>query len=64
MKQNVGKTDKVIRIILGLVIGAFGIYYKSWWGLVAIIPIVTALASRCLLYLPFRLSTKKIKGEV
>jgi hypothetical protein len=59
MKQNIGKTDKAIRIVLGLVIGALGIYFKSWWGLIAIIPITTALVSRCLLYLPFHLSTKK-----
>jgi hypothetical protein len=36
---NVGKTDKIIRWIIGIVIAAFGLYYKSWWGLLAIIPI-------------------------
>ncbi len=59
MKCNVGKTDKVIRIIIGLSIGAAGIYFKSWWGLVGIIPVFTALASWCPLYFPFRISTCK-----
>ncbi len=59
MKCNVGKTDKVIRIIIGLSIGAAGIYFKSWWGLVGIIPVFTALVSWCPLYFPFRISTCK-----
>ncbi|MFZ5940030.1 MAG: YgaP family membrane protein [Bacteroidota bacterium] len=57
MKKNVGKTDKIIRIALGLVIAAAGIYFKSWWGLVAIIPLGTALISFCPLYGIFGLST-------
>ena len=61
MKCNVGKTDKVIRIIIGLSIGAAGIYFKSWWGLVGIIPVFTALVSWCPLYFPFRMSTCKTK---
>jgi len=59
MKCNVGKTDKVIRIIIGLSIGAAGIYFKSWWGLVGIIPVFTALVGWCPLYFPFRISTCK-----
>jgi hypothetical protein len=59
MKANVGKVDKVIRIVLGLIIVALGIYFKSWWGLVAIIPIGTALVNRCLIYLPFGINTRK-----
>lgn len=57
MKCNVGKTDKVIRIIIGLTIGAVGFYFKSWWGLVGIIPAFTALISWCPLYLPFGIKT-------
>jgi len=40
---NVGKTDKIIRWIIGIVIAALGLYYKSWWGLLAVIPILTAI---------------------
>jgi hypothetical protein len=61
MKCNVGKADKTIRIVLGLVIGIAGLYFKSWWGLVGIIPIATALVGRCLLYLPFGINTCEIK---
>jgi hypothetical protein len=61
MKCNVGKTDKIIRIILGVLIGAAGILFKSWWGLLAIIPFFTAVAGWCPLYLLFGISTAKKK---
>lgn len=61
MKKNVGKTDKVIRIVLGLGIAAAGIYFKSWWGLVALVPLLTAMVGTCGLYLPFGISTCKTK---
>lgn len=59
MKCNVGKTDKVIRIILGVVIGAAGLYFNSWWGLVGIVPVFTALINWCPLYFPFGIRTCK-----
>ncbi len=59
MKRNVGKTDKVIRIILGVVIGAAGLYFNSWWGLVGIVPVFTALINWCPLYFPFGIRTCK-----
>lgn len=61
MKCNVGTTDKVIRIVLGVSIGAVGYFYTSWWGLLGLIPITTALINWCPLYLPFRISTCKVK---
>lgn len=63
MKKNVGTTDKVIRIILGIIIFAIGINYQSWWGLIGIIPILTALLSWCPLYIPFGISTCKTKTD-
>lgn len=43
MKSNLGNTDRTVRVILAVLIGAAGLYFKSWWGLVAIVPLVTAL---------------------
>lgn len=59
MKSNVGKIDKVIRITLGLLIGALGYYYKSWWGLVGLVPILTSIISWCPLYVPFGIKTSR-----
>ena len=63
MQCNVGKTDKVIRIVLGLMIAALGIAFRSWWGLLAIIPLGTALTGRCMLYFPFGLTTCKLPDD-
>ena len=57
MKANMGKTDRIVRLILGTAIIFLGVYYENWWGLVGIIPIATSFISWCPLYVPFGLST-------
>jgi hypothetical protein len=57
MMKNVGGADRVIRAILGIAILAVGVYYRSWWGLIGLIPLGTAFLSWCPAYLPFRIST-------
>jgi hypothetical protein len=47
MKKNVGNIDMIIRIILAVIIAAIGWYYQSWWGLVALVPLVTAFIRFC-----------------
>jgi hypothetical protein len=59
MKANIGGVDKPIRIIAGIVIIALGIYLRSWWGLVGILPLATALINFCPLYVPLGISTRK-----
>jgi len=59
MKLNVGSSDRVIRIVVGVAICAAGWYYHSWWGLVGLVPLATAAIGWCPAYLPFGLSTKK-----
>lgn len=57
MLKNVGGLDRVIRVVLGLGILGAGIYFKSWWGALGILPLGTAVFSVCPAYLPFGLST-------
>ena len=57
MKCNVGKTDRLIREVVGLAILAAGAYYRSWWGLVGLVPLATAIFRFCPGYLPFGIST-------
>ena len=59
MKYNVGKTDRVIRAILGVGIIISGFYFQSWWGVVGIVPLFTAAKSWCPIYLPFGISSCK-----
>ena len=63
MKCNTGKSDRILRIIIGIVIVAVGIYYESWWGAIGIIPIFTAAIGWCPLYLPLGLSTCKVENK-
>ena len=59
MKCNVGKTDRIIRFIVGAGIIAIGVYLKSWWGAIGVIPIITAAIGWCPAYLPFGISSCK-----
>ncbi len=59
MKKNVGNVDKVIRVVLGLAIGALGFINESWWGLVGLLPIATALTGSCFAYTLFGINTAK-----
>ena len=59
MKANVGSADRIVRFILGAVIIALGFYFKSWWGVVGIGPIITGLINFCPAYNLIGVSTKK-----
>lgn len=59
MIKNVGYSDRMARIALGIIIIGVGLYFKSYWGLVGLIPLATAYLRWCPAYLPFRLSTAK-----
>lgn len=63
MKPNVGGLDRIVRIVGGLVILGAGYYYKSWWGLIGIVPLLTAVFRFCPAYLPFGLSSCSSKSE-
>ena len=64
MKSNVGKTDRTIRMIVALAIAAAGLYFQSWWGLVALLPMVTAYAGFCPLYSLLGINTCNRKIDV
>lgn len=61
MQKNVGNTDRMIRIIAGVIILALGAYYGSWWGLVGLVPLFTGLTQSCVLYKLLGINTCKLK---
>lgn len=61
MTANVGTVDRILRFSLGLTLLAVGYYYKSWWGLVGLLPVLTATVRFCPAYVPFGLSTCAVK---
>jgi predicted RND superfamily exporter protein len=62
MKSNIGKTDRIVRVVIGLIVIAVGYYFSSWWGAIGLLPIFTAAIGWCGLYNLFGISTCKIKG--
>jgi hypothetical protein len=63
MKPNVGGIDRILRALVGLALLGAGIYYQSWWGLVGLVPLSTAVFRFCPAYLPIKLNTCKVKKE-
>jgi hypothetical protein len=61
MKTNEGNLDRILRVILGLVIIGLGIYYKNWWGIIGLLPLITGIWGYCHLYTLLKISTKKDK---
>lgn len=57
MQCNVGRTDRAIRIILGITLVSLGMIMGTWWGLLGLIPLTTGVICWCPMYAPFRLST-------
>lgn len=57
MKANVGGIDRILRIVLGLAVLGAGVYFKSYWGLIGFVPLLTGLIRFCPLYPIVGLST-------
>ena len=62
IKHNLGKTDKLVRIILGAVLTITGYMVSSWlWGIVGLIIFTTGIAKWCPIYKTFKISTCNIE---
>jgi hypothetical protein len=57
MTCNMGTGDRIFRGIVGIVVLGAGFYFQSWWGLIGLVPLGTALMKWCPAYVPFGLST-------
>lgn len=59
MKTNIGSLDRIVRVVAGLTILGVGYYFRSWWGLVGLGPLVTAFVRFCPAYPLFRIDTAR-----
>lgn len=58
MKKNIGTVDRMARIVLGIgLLSLTLVGPKTLWGLVGIVPILTAFASYCPFYPILGIST-------
>jgi hypothetical protein len=64
MKQNVGKIDKIIRIVLAVVFAALAYYFKIWWLYIfAAAALITATIGYCGLYTILGINTCPVKKQ-
>ena len=63
IKQNVGATDRALRIIIGSALIASGVYLQGISGIITgcigIGLLLTGIFGFCMLYIPFGISTAK-----
>lgn len=59
MKKNVGKTDRTIRVILGISVIGIGIMNQSWLGIIGAGIILPALMGSDPLYSLLGINTNK-----
>ncbi len=57
LKKNVGYKDSIIRVILGTLIVALGLYFDSYWGFIGLIPVISGAISFCPVYRVLKVST-------
>lgn len=75
-EKNVGQTDRIVRIILGLIFAMLVYYFFTSntgildivlavvFAILTIIMIVPAFTGACPLYKPFNINTKKSKNNI
>jgi hypothetical protein len=62
MKANIGGIDRVIRILAGLALIAWALFFSGpTWAWIGVLPLVTGLVNFCPAYSIFGISTCKNK---
>ena len=59
MKCNVGKNERIARIVAGALIIILGIAYGSMWGVIGLVPLATGLLRWCPAYDMMGINTAK-----
>lgn len=68
MKKNIGKTDKIVRLLMGIVFIALAVFWPSTiiriiLGVTAFLMIFTSLTGYCHLYTLLGMNTCKFKKD-
>lgn len=62
MTANIGYVDRVIRFVIGLLLLSIVVFVPSharWFGLIGLLPLVTAMLGECPVYTILGISTVK-----
>ncbi|MEQ1882165.1 MAG: DUF2892 domain-containing protein [Burkholderiales bacterium] len=60
MNMNIGKMDRIVRVVLGIALLLVVLFAEGpmrWWGLIGIVPLATAFSGWCPAYLIFGMNT-------
>jgi hypothetical protein len=63
MRRNIGTADKIVRVLIGLALLVLGIALKSWWGVIGVVPVLTAFVGICPAYIPFGITTCRSRAK-
>lgn len=63
MIPNVGSVDRTLRLVAGIGLAIGGVIFESYWGLIGVALLATAVFRYCPLYVPFKISTYKKESE-
>lgn len=61
MKTNVGRVDKVLRIVAGLALIGWALMGGPLWAWIGVVPLATGLFNFCPLYAALGISTCKAR---
>lgn len=59
MKVNIGSTDRILRLVAGIGIAVVGVIFESYWGLIGVVLLATAVFRLCPIYLLLGMNTIK-----
>ncbi len=63
MTKNEGKTDRILRVITGIILlSLIVVGPQSLWGLIGIVPLATGLLGNCPLYSILGINTCSLKS--
>jgi hypothetical protein len=48
--KNMSNAERIIRVAIGVVIIGWGLWVKSWWCAIGIVPLLTGIVGWCGLY--------------
>ncbi len=63
MTKNVGNIERVLRIIVGLAVIAWGVTSSNLWGAVGLVPLLTGVIGWCPPYSIFGFNTCSVKPK-
>lgn len=64
MKPNIGSMDRKLRLLAGIGLAIGGIIFESYWGLIGIVVLITAVLNFCPVYAIFGIDTSGKDKEI